>query len=279
MKRATPRLPPQATALPEASRADLLEAIRYDTPTGTRDLVSLHPHPNPSRPLNPRHVVDLARSIAVLGLIQPLVIDIEDVVVAGSHRYAALRLLASPPEDRFALLTTLCPESYPGTLAPLTDPVLALPPPVPALDLHRLPVHIIPLTQRESPDEVWRIEVAENEQRRDYSAPEVRALAERLKSQGYHITRRRDADKEKRALPVLVALIGKSERQIQRLLNPPPEKKTPVDKTSVRSIIVADSERLTQAVKAYQDTHKKYLGDGDHRTIGRMLAMLERLSK
>lgn len=241
MKRAVPKLPPQATALPEASRADLLEAVRYDTPTGTRDLVSLHPHPNPSRPLNPRHIVDLARSIAVLGLIQPLVIDIEDVVVAGSHRFAALRILASPPEDRFALLTALCPESHPGTLAPLTDPVLALPPPVPALDLHRLPVHIIPYTQRESPDEVWRIEVAENEQRRDYSAPEVRALAERLKAQGFHITRRRDADPDKRALPVLVALIGKSERQIQRLLLPPPEKKPVADKTSVRSIIVADS--------------------------------------
>lgn len=69
MKRAVPKLPVQATALPEASRADLLETIRYDTPTGARDLVSLHPHPNPSRPLNPRHVVSLRVLGGFVGLV------------------------------------------------------------------------------------------------------------------------------------------------------------------------------------------------------------------
>lgn len=276
MKRAVPKLPTQATALPEASRADLLEAIRYDTPTGTRDLVSLHPHPNPSRPLNPRHIVDLARSIAVLGLIQPLVIDIEDVVVAGSHRFAALRLLASPPEDRFALLSDLCPAAYPGTLAPLSDPVLALPPPV-ALDFHRLPVHIIPLTQRESPDEVWRIEVAENEQRRDYSAPEVRALAERLKSQGYHYTRNKWAPSEKRMLPVLVALVGKSERHVRRMLTTeatPPK----VERTNVRTKLQTDASAALKAMEKLK-AHGKVIGEGDHNTINRALEMLRRLAQ
>lgn len=277
MKRAVPKLPLQATALPEASRADLLEAVRYDTPTGTRDLVSLHPHPNPSRPLNPRHVVDLARSIAVLGLIQPLVIDIEDVVVAGSHRFAALRILAAPPQDRFDLLGNLCPESYAGTLAPLVDPVLALPPPVAALDFHRLPVHVIPLTQRESPDEVWRIEVAENEQRRDYSAPEVRALATRLKEQGYHYTRNKWAPSEKRMLPVLVALVGKSERHVRRMLTT--EATAPkVERTNVRTKLQADAAAALKAMEKLK-ANGKVIGDGDHNTINRSLEMLRRLAQ
>ncbi len=48
-----------------------------------------------TRPLNPRHVESLAESIAVLGLIEPLVLDNQGRLLAGGHRLEAIRLLKS----------------------------------------------------------------------------------------------------------------------------------------------------------------------------------------
>lgn len=267
------------TAVPEASRADLLEAIRYDTPTGTRDLVSLHPNPAPTRALDAHHVVDLARSIAAVGLIEPLVIDIEDVVIAGSHRYAALRLLRSSAADRLVLLGTLCPEANASLLASLGDSVAQLP--ASTLDFHRIPVHIIPYSKREHPDETWRIEVAENEQRRDYKPREVKQLAERLKAQGY-TSSMNPGDPAPRLMPVLTALIGKSERHIRRLIkaaSEPDVDPVPPPRTNVRAILNRDANRITESIKKFKEVHNKHLEPGDHRTVARMLAMLERLAR
>jgi hypothetical protein len=38
-----------------------------------------------ARALNPRHVVDLAESIAVLGLLEPVVVDTSGQLLAGGH--------------------------------------------------------------------------------------------------------------------------------------------------------------------------------------------------
>ena len=46
-----------------------------------------------THPLQPKHVADLAESIAALGLVQPLVIDNHHVLLAGSHRLAAIQSL------------------------------------------------------------------------------------------------------------------------------------------------------------------------------------------
>ena len=61
------------------------------------------------------------------------------------------------------------------------------------------------------------MEVAENERRRDYKASEVRAIAERLKAQGYHLAKGPGGARPL-ALPVLTALVGRSERQVRRML-------------------------------------------------------------
>lgn len=226
--------------------------------------------------MDPRHVVDLARSIGALGLIHPLVLDVEDVVVAGSHRYAALRILATAPPERADLLAALCPSAYPGTLAPLAEPLdlLAVAPGV--LDFSRLPVRVLPLSISKNPDEAWRAEVAENEQRRDYSAPEVRALAARLKEQGYHYTRNKWAPSEKRMLPVLVALIGKSERHVRRILTTDPAKR--VERPSVRSKLQAEAASALKAMERLKALGK-VIGEGDHSTINRALEMLRRLAQ
>ena len=277
MKRAVPTIPLASSALPEASRADLLAEIRHDTPTGTRDLQALHPHPNPTRGLDPRHLVDLARSIGALGLIHPLVVDVEDVVVAGSHRYAALRLLATPPGERVALFAALCPTAFPGTLAPLAEPVQLLAVAPGAVDFLRVPVRVLPLSMAKNPDDAWRAEVAENEQRRDYAPSEIKKLAETLKAQGYHISHDR-WNTESRALPVLAALVGKSERQIRRILKTP-DKPLQVARPSGRTKLAADAASALRAVEKLKLTHAKHIGAGDHTTLNRAVDVLKRLAQ
>jgi len=261
---------------PEAP-PELLEQVRMDTPTSERSLTTIHPHPNPTRTLDPRHLVDLARSIGALGLIHPLVIDVEDVVVAGSHRYAALKILATPPPERVALLAALCPAAYPGTLKPLNEPVEALAVAPGVVDFMRVPVRVLPLSMAKNPDDAWRAEVAENEQRRDYKPSEVKALAEKLRAQGYHHTRNKWAESEKRMLPVLVALVGKSERHVRRMLTTeatPPK----VERTNVRTKLQADASAALKAMEKLK-AHGKVIGEGDHNTINRALEMLRRLAQ
>lgn len=258
------------TTLPESNKAELLDKIRHDTPTATRDLRAIKPHPSPSRILDARHVVDLARSIAVLGLIHPLVIDVEDVMIAGSHRYAALLLLAALPESRSGLLASLCKTASPAVLKALIEPTQALPPISQDLDLTRVPVRILPLSQREQPDAAWRAEVAENERRKDYSVGEVKELAARLKDQGYSFGPGRAHQGTEKALPVLRAVVGKSERQLRRLLNDEPETRPHGRIEKITSI----RKNLEKVKREISD-----LTDADHRVLEKAITILKRIAK
>jgi len=61
-----------------------------------------------TRPLTARHVVELAESIAVLGLLEPVVLDTSAHLLAGGHRLAALQLLAELPTARRAAFLARC---------------------------------------------------------------------------------------------------------------------------------------------------------------------------
>ncbi|NJR62912.1 MAG: ParB/RepB/Spo0J family partition protein [Cyanobacteria bacterium CRU_2_1] len=143
-----------------------------------------------TRPLNQSHVLALAESIAVLGLIEPLAIDSQNRLLAGSHRRAAISLVKQEYPDAFDL-------QFPGGLVPVltmpfdseTDPALAL-----------------------------AIETAENVHRKDYTPDEVRALAERLKDAGYTSRRGKPKPGDKLLVPALEAAIGKHRRTIHRYL-------------------------------------------------------------
>lgn len=265
-----------ATDSPEAP-PELLTDFRMDTPTGERSLDSIHPHPNPSRSLEPRHVVDLARSIAALGLIHPLVVDVEDVVVAGSHRYAALLLLATPPPDRGSLLARLCPHgSGKDLLALAGEPVqlLAVAPGV--LDFTRIPVRVLPLAIRTSPDAAWRAEVAENERRRDYKPSEVRALAERLREQGYRFAKGY-REGQQPALPVLSALIGVSTRHVRRLLAA--EDGAIINPKDQRTDVRKEASAIAGRLRKIKLRAAAQFGEGEHRAIEKAVSALERLAQ
>ena len=126
----------------------------------------------------------LAESIDALGLLEPLIVDRQGHLLAGKTRLMSLRRLSAKDSDRWA----------------------------------RVPVRRMDFDAETEPARALAVEVAENEQRRDYTAAEVRALAERLKAAGFHATAGRPRTGTKALLPALGAVVGKSKRTLLRML-------------------------------------------------------------
>lgn len=144
-----------------------------------------------TRPLNQGHVEALTESIAVVGLIEPLVIDTHGRLLAGGHRRAAIKRLKEEQPDKYQ-------KQFPD---------------------EQIPVRVIPINSEQEVDLALQIEIAENEQRRDYTPAEVRALANRLRSAGYVDTKGRPGRGQKALRPALEVIIGKSLRTVRRYLN------------------------------------------------------------
>lgn len=174
------------------------------------------------RPTNPLHVVDLAESIVAVGLIEPLVVDRELRLLAGGHRLAALRLLAQPAAERAAAIAALAAgfASERGKPVPATrvGELQARATGLPVLGGTALVRVIGDLDAVADGERAFQVEVAENEKRRDYTAGEIRSVAERLKRSGRYQLSGRPGQGRKAMLPELAAIFGKSQRQIYRAL-------------------------------------------------------------
>jgi ParB family chromosome partitioning protein len=144
-----------------------------------------------TRGLSSQHVTDLAESIAVLGLLEPLVVDRRGRLLAGGHRKAAVFVLKEANPDAYA-------KHFSNDL---------------------VPVRVVDFDAEENPDLALQVEVTENEKRRDYTPVEVRRLAERLRDAGYAEVKGRPAKGEKALRPALEVIIGKSIRTVRRYLN------------------------------------------------------------
>jgi ParB family transcriptional regulator, chromosome partitioning protein len=162
-----------------------------------------------TRELKTEHVEDLMMSIAVLGLLEPLVVDRRGRLFAGGHRKAAIHLLKERMPTEYAM-------RFPDRL---------------------IPVFALPFDADLEPDLALQVEIAENEKRRDYTRAEVKNLAARLKSAGYSDTQGRPSKGDKPLRPSLRVIIGKSIRTVQRYLNDTTEKST----TDVRLFSDADA--------------------------------------
>lgn len=190
-----------------------------------------------ARPLSAAHVVTLAESIAALGILEPVVVDLEGYLLAGGHRLAAVQLLAMPMimARRRAFLDRVIVDG--GAVPPPGSSAAAAEPPLGALreladrmaeintqafnDLYpknRVPVVAVDTSGKNSMGLALAVEAAENSVRRQYSRDEVRALAERLKAAGYVSRPGRPSKNQKSARPVLEALLGCSGRHLLRLL-------------------------------------------------------------
>lgn len=153
-------------------------------------LDNIKPRGADTRPLNDAHVAALMDSIAALGLIEPLAVDKHGRLLAGGHRLAAIAQLkesdAASFNQHFAA---------------------------------GVPVRIMDLDAEAEPTRALEIEIAENEQRRDYTPSEVRAIADRLKEAGYKDTKGRPKAGEKALTPALQTIIGKSRRTVINYLS------------------------------------------------------------
>lgn len=130
-------------------------------------------------------------SIAVLGLIEPLVTDKKGRLLAGGHRLAAINLLKESQPEKYQ---TQFPED-------------------------RVPVRTLSFNAEEEPELALQIEIAENEQRRDYTSIEVKAIAERLRTAGYVEVKGRPKKGQKALMPALAVVVGKHLRTVQRYLS------------------------------------------------------------
>lgn len=183
-----------------------------------------------SRKLAPRHVESLMESIAALGLVEPLVVDRCFRLLAGGHRLAALRRLAE--EDREVYL-----RHHPDGM---------------------VPVRVMPVDAETNASAALAIEIAENQQRKNYTPAEVQKLVHRLLEAGYQERRGRPKAGEKAIGPVLEAVIGCSTRTVRRRLKPGvPNQEMVTDVTisqveEERRFAARISRSLDQAVAHYE---------------------------
>ena len=161
---------------------------------GNRALLPLphiHPRDRDTRPVRSQHVEELAESIAALGLIEPLVVDSRNTLLAGAHRLAAINTLK---ENH--------PEHYTGHFVD---------------DL--VPVRIMPFEADADPEKALQVELAENEKRVNYSCDQIEKLAIRLRELNYKETRGRPKKGEKALGPALAVAIGVSTRYVRKVLS------------------------------------------------------------
>lgn len=172
---------------------DQLAETKAQQDRGRRSLLALkqiRQRETDTRPLRPNHVQELAESIAALGLIEPLVIDNQNVLLAGGHRLAAITHLKTHQPQHFA-------EHFADDL---------------------VPVRIMPFDAGADPEKALQVELAENEKRVNYSRDQIEKLASRLRSLNYKETRGRPKKGEKALGPALAVAIGVSTRYVRKVL-------------------------------------------------------------
>lgn len=147
-----------------------------------------------TRSLNQPHVEALAASIAAVGLIQPIAVDIKGNLLAGGHRRAAIYHLS-----------VFNPEAFNNHFS------------------EGIPIRRYDFDASQDTEMALAIEATENEKRRDYTPEEVKDLAERLKLAGYNYTSGRPKKGQKSLVPSLSVIVGKSDKTIRRYLEDAPQ--------------------------------------------------------
>jgi ParB-like nuclease domain len=175
-----------------------------------------------ARPLNPGHLVTLSESISRLGLITPITVDSCSRLIAGGHRRAALRLLELPAAEReqaFRVHVDGFNAAAVGAGVPavvlrgLIERLLRLP-----QRSGPAPVYLMAVDALSQPELALRIEVAENEHRRQYTRAQVLELAHRLRESGIKDTPGRPKAGERSLRPELIEVFGISRATVSRYL-------------------------------------------------------------
>jgi hypothetical protein len=227
-----------------------------------------------TRPLTARHVVELAESIAVLGLLEPVVLDTAGHLLAGGHRLAALQLLAEPNASRHNRFAERCgvAAGAKGEMQGFSLRLVAV-----GMDEYgqettetpfkrrfpsgKVPVQVVDVSGKDGERLALAVETAENNVRRQYTRDEIEALAKRLTKAGYKTTPGKPKIGEMTMLNALQAAVGKSKRQIQNILMKKPT--------------AEDQSEWERAARAFQRAAKRVEKHGDGRTSERAKALLD----
>lgn len=182
---------------------------------------AIRPRAADSRPARAEHVLEVAESVAAVGLLQPPAIDNARRLVAGLHRLEGCRLLLLPRDRRLEYLLAmdggdrLDPEETADRVAVLPAPKNLEGP----LAAGKVPCRVlVDLDAERDPAAALAAEAAENTARKDYTPAEVQALAQRLRAAGYRETGGRPRRGEKALRPALEMVLGVSKNTTRRML-------------------------------------------------------------
>ena len=182
---------------------------------------AIRPRAADSRPARAEHVLEVAESVAAVGLLQPPAIDNARRLVAGLHRLEGCRLLLLPRDRRLEYLLAmdggdrLDPEETADRVAVLPAPKNLEGP----LAAGKVPCRVlVDLDAERDPAAALAAEAAENTARKDYTPAEVQALAQRLRAAGYRETGGRPRRGEKALRPALEMVLGVSKNTARRML-------------------------------------------------------------
>lgn len=92
-----------ADAIHEQDQAVEAKSERDRAQRTSLPLSRIRPRAEDTRPLRDSHVKELAESIGALGLIEPLVVDLKGVLLAGGHRLGAIQILKETNFDPYQL--------------------------------------------------------------------------------------------------------------------------------------------------------------------------------
>jgi ParB-like chromosome segregation protein Spo0J len=232
-----------------------------------------------TRTLNAAHVVLLAESIGILGLLEPVIIDSKGHLLAGGHRLAALQLLGitDPVKRKQEFLERVgyaAPSEatgIPKELEALTDRIVNA---IGADGLaglyprNEIPVIVVEVGGKDAKSLPLAIEAAENNVRRQYTVDEIKSLAERFKDAGYTVSEGgRPKKGEKTVLGALEAALGRSRRQIQRYLSPGKAKRGKSEWDKALAAFRRAAQRVVEVGgKKEGDAEKTVVGIADRAT-------------
>lgn len=200
---------------------DQVAETKAEENRGQRSLMPLkqiQPRETDTRPVRPQHVTALAESIAALGLIEPLVVDMQNILLAGAHRLAAITYLKEQNPQQYA-------EQFPDDL---------------------VPVRMMLFDAEVEPAKALQVELAENEKRVNYSRDQIEKLATRLRELNYKETRGRPKEGEKALGPALAVAIGVSTRYVRKVLA---EAKTPASRKNRNSVPISRRRQLLKKLE------------------------------
>lgn len=213
--------------------ADTKRDVNFDRPRETAMLpitsIGDRAHGD-KRPLSLAHVVDLALTIAIYDLIQPLAVDLRNRLIAGGHRRAscmALAYVANPERYKdafFALWPEFVPrEQIEEALQPLRSTAEELP----MLEQVKawfertkamVPVRILSFDSDSVEDRAKISEILENEKRKNFTPQEIAAAAKDLQSKGYRDLPGRPKIGEQSLKRALTIIFGISYSTVRRIL-------------------------------------------------------------